>query len=167
MSEGFIRTRSGALNLRHVRRIYEEKTLEGFTVHTAVTDEGTEYAVDLGNEALDQLCQRLIPASHDDRACLLAVNPGDLTVGGVWEQHVKIVAWGISVNYGGGCYGAEPIFTEKPASNQVPLLRCPDGTWLLQEDASYATLEEAKAAILDEYKTCHPTTENQIAGDPT
>jgi hypothetical protein len=147
MSEGFIRTRSGALNLRHVRRIYEEKHATGLKSHTAVTDDGAEYHVEIGSEALDHLCQRIVPASSEDRACFLDIDDENPTVEAMGEQHVKIIAWGISVNYGGGCYGVEPIFVEKPADNQTVLIRCPDGTWLLQEDMSFATTEEAKSEI--------------------
>jgi hypothetical protein len=148
MSEAFIRTRRGALNLRHVRRIYEEKPFGQANSPTAVTDDGAEYDVEIGSEALDSLCMRIVPASPEDRACFLAVDPDNPTIEGVWEQHAKIIAWGISVNYGGGCYGVEPIYIEKPSSNQMSVIRCPDGTWLLQEDMSLATLDEAKAEAL-------------------
>ncbi len=154
MSEGFIRTARGALNLRHVRRIYEEKLQNGLTGHTAVMDDGGEYYVELGNEALDQLCQRVVPATAGDAACFLSIDGDkeDPTVEDVSEQHMKIVAWGVSTNYGGGCYGVEPIYLENPASNQTPILACPDGAWLLQEDMSFATLVEAKEEILRRHR---------------
>lgn len=151
MSEGFIRTWTGALNLRHVRRIREQKDGKDRSSYTAVMDDDREYDVDLGSEALDSLSQRLVPAGPEDRACLLSVNPDDLTAEAVWEQHVKIVAWGISTNYAGGLYGATPIFTDSLSSNQTPLIRCPDGSWLIQEDTQYATLEEAKRDVLQQH----------------
>jgi hypothetical protein len=119
VSEGFIRTRAGVLNLRHVRRIYEEKHANGLKSRTAVTDAGTEHQIEIGSEVLDHLCLRIVPASSEDRACFLDIDDENPTVGAMGEQHVKIVAWGISVNYGGGCYGVEPIFVEKPADNQT------------------------------------------------
>ncbi len=148
MSEGFIRTRTGAVNLRYVRRIREDLQKDGSVRHAVITDEGAEYAVHLEGDALDHLCQRIVPASAEDRACFVSVDPDNLTLAGVWEQHIKIVAWGVSVNHGGGYYGVQPIFADKPASNQFVLLRSPDGSWLVQEDAEYATLAEAKAAVL-------------------
>nr|WP_314074726.1 hypothetical protein [uncultured Roseococcus sp.] len=150
MPEEFLHAHHGALNLRHVRRIRVEPRKDTYPLHYAIMDDGKEYQVDLGSEALDQLCTRLIPAGPEDRAVFLSFDAENPTPETVWEQHVKIIAWAVSTNYGGGYGSPEPIYAEKPTSNEVALVRCPDGSWSMPGEGHFATLEAAKVEILRE-----------------
>ncbi|WP_424813539.1 hypothetical protein [Roseococcus sp. YIM B11640] len=152
MTETFIRTALGALNLRFVRRFRQEARPDGSTTHYAVPDDGPEVPVFLSEHALERLCQRFVPATPGDVACFLSVDEDKESpaIADVWEQHVKIIAWGIDTNYG-PAFGIEPIFADTPCSNQHVFLAKPDGTWFAQERGDYKTLDEAKREVLAHY----------------
>lgn len=154
MSEGFIRTHSGAVNLRYVRRIREVERKGNYPLHYAILDNGEEAQVSLGSGALDELCTRVVPAAPGQAACFLSLDSEKIapTVNDVWEERVQIVGWAISTNYGSsGAISPQPIFAESPCSNHYVFIEAPDGSWIEQSAATYRTLDEVKEEVLQRH----------------
>jgi hypothetical protein len=144
MSEQFIETQSGLINMRFVRRIRvgEDKRLS-----VAYTDDGEEFRFWAPAEALENLKCQIIPASPGEYATLISVDPFDenLTEESVTIREVFIIAWRINSFFP---WDPTPVFKESVCDHEMIIHKEKDGTFIDAGKSYYSSIEEAKAAAL-------------------
>ena len=144
MSEQFIETDGGLINMRFVRRI---RVGEGKNPSVAYTDDEEQFRFWAPAEALGNLKCQIIPASPGEYATLISVDDFDenLTEESVMVREVFIIAWRINSFFP---WDPTPIFKESACDNEMIIHKEKDGSFIDAARSYYSSIEEAKAAVL-------------------
>jgi hypothetical protein len=144
MSEQFIETDGGLINMRFVRRIRVGKIDQK---NVAYTDDGGEYKFWAPAEALENLRCQIVPASPGEYATAISVDDDgqDLTEENVLVREFSIIAWRVNSFFP---WDPTPVFKESACSNEMILHKEKDGTFVAPGLFQYSSIKEAKAAVL-------------------
>lgn len=147
MTDKFIFTDDGAVNLRHVVKIIQGRDGN----YKAELTTGEMPRLVMTSADMDRICEQVVPASGADKACVLTIGdipPGE-TLPEIFTDFVTVIAWGISY---GTAIPPRPIVPDALASNQHVLTQQHDGKWCWADGAVYETLESAKADLANMHK---------------
>jgi hypothetical protein len=147
MSEQFLETEDGLINLRFVRRIRVGRKGQP---DIAYLDDGDEFRFDATPQTFENLQCQIVPAAAGEYAIAVWIDEEgedgkELTVSNVWTREIGIVAWRI---YPASSCDPTPVFKEDPCGDAVVLLREADGTLIWPGLVAFPDIETAKADLL-------------------
>ena len=149
MSEQFLETEDGLINLRFVRRIRVGRKGQP---DIAYLDDGEEIRFDATPQTFENLQCQIVPAAAGEHAIAVWIDEEgedgkELTVPNVWIREISIIAWRI---YPASSCNPPPVFKEVPCGDAVVLLREADGTLILPDLVAFPDIDAAKAFLLQE-----------------
>lgn len=152
----WVRTDRGYVNLDYGREISRFKrtvsdrqgTRQEYAYRISMSDDSVVEAADAAFEVTSIPCA-FVPAAPGSNVVVVSVmddtneRPKESDL---WVKEPLVAAWAISGS--GKHFVAEPVLADTPASNEIILIKNPDGSILAPADCTYETLDEAKRSIL-------------------